>query len=118
MPVFWLVSKYLTWLTLPFWGWMFGFITTESRRLVWKMASSFSDRYLVWGARTISKWRPKKAIEGLRLVSIHGSRDLMFPAHLQGEPKRILKGGNHFMVYHRAEEVSTMINETLKSLVD
>jgi pimeloyl-ACP methyl ester carboxylesterase len=117
MPVFWLVSKYLTWLTLPFWGWMYGFITTESRRLLWQMVRRFSYAYLNWAAKTISKWRPKKAIDGLRTVSIHGSRDLMFPAHLQAEPKRILKGGNHFMVYHRAAEVSAMINEELKSLV-
>jgi len=116
MPVFWLVSKYLTWLTLPFWGWMYGFITTESRRLLWQMVRRFSYAYLNWATKTISYWRPKKAIDGLRIVSIHGSRDLMFPAHLQAEPKRILKGGNHFMVYHRAAEVSAMINEELKAL--
>ena len=116
MPVFWLVSKYLTWLTLPFWGWMYGFITTKSRRLLWQMVRRFSYAYLNWATKTISHWRPKKAIDGLRIVSIHGSSDLMFPAHLQAEPKRILKGGNHFMVYHRAAEVSAMINEELKAL--
>lgn len=118
MPVFWLVSKYLTWITMPLWAWMYGFISAESRRLLWYMVRRFSRQYLSWAARTISKWRPKKAIEGLRIVSIHGSRDLMFPAHLQAAPKRILKGGNHFMVYHRADEVSALINEELKALGD
>lgn len=113
MPVFWLVSKFLTWITIPLWAWMYGFITVESRRLLWQMIRRFSNRYLNWATRNISKWKPKKQLEGLLIVSIHGSRDLMFPAHLQTEPKKILKGGNHFMVYHRADEVSALINEEL-----
>ncbi len=113
MPVFWLVSKFLTWITIPSWAWMYGFITVESRRLLWQMIRRFSNRYLNWATRNISKWKPKKQLEGLLIVSIHGSRDLMFPAHLQTEPKKILKGGNHFMVYHRADEVSALINEEL-----
>jgi pimeloyl-ACP methyl ester carboxylesterase len=116
MPVFWLLSSFLTWLTVPLWGWLFGYLSVESRRLLCKMVSRFSSRYLSWAARSISKWKPKKAIEGLRVLSLHGSIDLMFPAHLQAQPKKILKGGNHFMVYHRAGELSALINEELNAL--
>jgi len=117
VPVFWLLSKIVTWLTVPFWGWLYGFITFESRRLLWQMVKRFSNSYLSWGAMTIAKWKPKKSNEGLRVLSIHGSRDLMFPAYLKAQPKKILKGGNHFMVYHRADDVSAIINEELRSIV-
>ncbi len=114
VPIFWLLSKFLTWLTVPFWGWLYGYKTRESRQLLCKMVNRFSNRYNQWAARTISRWRPKQPIEGLRIVSIHGSRDLMFPAQLVSKPKKILKGGNHFMVYHNANEVSRLINEELQ----
>ena len=117
LPVFWVLSRFTTWLTVPIWGWFYGYVTVESRRLLYQMVSRFSYLYLGWAARTISKWKAKEPIDELRVLSIHGSRDLMFPAHLQAEPKRILKGGNHFMVYHRAAEVSAIINEELKSLL-
>jgi pimeloyl-ACP methyl ester carboxylesterase len=118
MPIFWLVSKFLTWLTMPFWAFLFGFKNRESRKLLWQMVKRFSNRYYRWATRTVSWWRPKKPIEGLKIVSIHGSRDLMFPAYLLTEPKKIVKGGNHFMPYHEAEQVSELINEELRELLD
>jgi pimeloyl-ACP methyl ester carboxylesterase len=118
IPIFWILSKFLTWLTVSIWGWFYGYKTRESRRLLWQMVSRFSNRYHRWAARTISHWRPKEPITGLKILSIHGSSDLMFPAHLLSEPKKILKGGNHFMAYHEPEPVSEMINEVLGGILE
>lgn len=109
LPVYWMIVKSLIRLTAPIWSAWYGYTTPTSRRLLIDMTMRFSNRYHRWATRTISWWRAKPKPEPLRIVSIHGTRDRMFPFRNVTQPKHVVKGGNHFMVYHNAEEVSQLV---------
>lgn len=112
LPLFWLTVKWLNYLTFPLWAWWYGYRTKEARRLFYVMTARFSNRYYRWATRTISRWRPRPQ-RSFPIHSIHGSRDQMFYYKHIREPKTKIPGGNHFMLYHRPEEVSAVVNEVL-----
>jgi pimeloyl-ACP methyl ester carboxylesterase len=117
LPVYWLIAKWMIRLTAPIWSPWYGYKTKTARKLLVDMAMRFSNRYHRWATRTIAWWRAKSKAEleskTLRVVSIHGTKDLMFPFKNIAPIKYPVEGGNHFMCYHEATEVSKLIKQEL-----
>ncbi|MDR0541489.1 MAG: alpha/beta hydrolase [Dysgonamonadaceae bacterium] len=69
-----------------------------------------SAEYLQWAIYHITEWEPK--IECENLFHIHGTKDEIFPFR---QIKNVfgIEGGNHMMVYRRAEDVNRLIAQLL-----
>ena len=63
-----------------------------------------------WSIDAVSKWNNETI--PTNLIHIHGDCDKLLPAKPGGKYE-IVKGGEHFMVYSKAEEVSGIINKIL-----
>lgn len=113
LPIYWLIAKWIIRLTAPIWSPWYGYKTKTARKLLVEMAMRFSNRYHRWATRTIAWWQAKPRAKTLRIVSIHGTKDLMFPFKNISPIKHPVEGGNHFMCYHEAAEVSQLIQVEL-----
>ncbi len=89
---------------------MFGRMTNDDYELFKSMIEDANPRLLSWGIESVLKWR-SPSIDS-EIVHIHGDRDLIFPIK-KIKAAKIIKGGNHYMVVQRAEEISEHINQEL-----
>ena len=96
--------------TLPLWGRLFGIHEKEERTLLMDMFQKQTDSYRMWAIRNLVHWQasPLK----VPLIHIHGTKDRVFPF------ERILscipvEGGDHFMVYRKADEVEAIVKRSL-----
>ncbi|MDH5366068.1 MAG: alpha/beta hydrolase [Cyclobacteriaceae bacterium] len=86
-------------------------IKTESHKQL--LNSIFKDTnvdFVQWAIRQMGHWKRKKRSNAI--VKIHGDKDLMIPIHNSNNDYTI-KGGGHFMVVDRAEEVSNILNKII-----
>lgn len=88
----------------------FGLASKESQDLFLDMMKLQSPELRAWSIKQISQWQNE--FQPKRLVHIHGDRDLIFP-HIFVKNARIIKGGDHFAVFNKAEEVSRIIEELI-----
>jgi pimeloyl-ACP methyl ester carboxylesterase len=61
-----------------------------------------------WAMDTILKWDRTERPAGL--ITIHGDKDKVLPMG-RGKVDYIIKGGGHFMVFNRADEISKILAE-------
>jgi pimeloyl-ACP methyl ester carboxylesterase len=87
---------------------LLGAITAEERSIADHYRSKADPVYLKWAVNTILNW--KNDWQPDSFVHIHGDQDRMFPIRYV-RPTHTIAGGNHFMVYNRAEEVSRLLIE-------
>lgn len=114
LPIWWLTIKFFTFLSFPLWARFYGYRTKVARQLFIQMVSRFSNRYFMWATKTIAYWKPKIDRKLPPILSIHGTADQMFYYRNIKEPKTPIKGGNHFMPYHKADEISIQIQEQIQ----
>jgi len=88
----------------------FGLGSKESQELFLDMMNSQSPQLRAWSIKQISQWKNK--FQPKKLVHIHGDRDLVFP-HIWINDAYLVKGGDHFAIYNKAEEVSRIIEEQI-----
>ncbi|MEM1323579.1 MAG: alpha/beta hydrolase [Bacteroidota bacterium] len=105
-------SKELTLRTFPFWATSFGYPDSDSQRLFTASVARQDNRYLQWALQQLSNWQ---GIDNtlIDLAHLHGEEDRTFPIGLIRQPVTIVKGAGHLMLFHRAEEISSLINELL-----
>lgn len=93
-----------------FQNWRLGVVTEEDRKLANAYRQKFNQQYLDWSIHQILNW--KNDSHPNYLIHIHGDHDLMFPIkRLQAD--YVIKGGTHFMVLNRAEEVNKILKTIL-----
>jgi pimeloyl-ACP methyl ester carboxylesterase len=114
LPIWWLTIKFFTFLTFPIWARFYGYRTKEARQLFRQMVARFSDRYFIWATKTIADWKPNRNRKLPPLISIHGTADQMFYYRNIKNPKKPIEGGNHFMPYHKSEQISILIKEQIQ----
>ena len=105
-------TKKTTLNTFDYWGKYFGYDTKESQNLFKDMVADRSDHYLQWALLQLSKWQEPVAPK-TPTYHIHGSQDKTFPFKLISPPLIKVEGGSHMMVYNRAGEISSMIEEMI-----
>ena len=97
-----------------FWyKWAFGKTTKMERSFVKKMAKGIHPDFTDWAANAAINWDNTEIVPNL--VHIHGDADNLFP-HWYIRNFILVKGGTHFMVYNRADEVSAIILDKLAGL--
>ncbi len=93
--------------------WAFGKTSKLERAFVKKMAKGIHPDFTDWAANAAINWDNTERIPNL--VHIHGDDDNLFPSLYIRDFIRI-KGGTHFMVFNRADEVSAIILQKLEGL--
>jgi hypothetical protein len=87
-----------------------GVTNKEERDMVRNYRKNVDPLYLEWAVHQVINWRNKWQPD--HIVHIHGDKDKIFPVkRIAGG--HIIKGGTHFMIYNRAEEISNLIAEEL-----
>lgn len=85
-----------------------GIETEEDYRLAKELVHSTSGPFLRWSIRQSWTWNPESAPPA-NLVHIHGTADRIFPARFVN-PDIWIKGGGHFMIVSRADEISALLD--------
>ena len=85
----------------------FAIKTASHKQLLDTIIKDSDTDFVQWAIRQMGNWNRKNRIEGI--IKIHGDNDLMIPIH-NAEKDYTIKGGGHFMVVDRAEEVSEILN--------
>jgi pimeloyl-ACP methyl ester carboxylesterase len=90
--------------------WLFGTKTEDERKTLRRILKETNEVYLEWSINAILNWRCKEKPNGI--FHIHGTKDKILPIRFV-QPDETIKGGRHFMVLSRAEEVSEAIRKEL-----
>jgi len=97
-----------------FWyRWAFGPLTSKEKTFVKAMARGIHPDFTDWASETAINWKNKELVPNV--VHIHGDQDNLFPIGYIKDAI-VVKGGTHFMVFNKAEEVSAVILEKLNGL--
>jgi pimeloyl-ACP methyl ester carboxylesterase len=89
--------------------WFFGTKTKSERILLNDIIKDTDPVFLKWAIGRIAHWTNSKVQKNL--YHIHGTKDRLLPlVHAD----LVIKGGGHFMILNRAEEITKMV----RSLVD
>lgn len=95
--------------------WFFGVKSKTEKALLRNAIKKTSPKFIKWAISQILSWKNKERL--LNVFHIHGTADRLFWFLKVKADVRIEKGG-HFMVYNRAEEISTFIvNEISKKFL-
>lgn len=83
----------------------------DEKKMVASFRQSIGDEYMQWAIDTIVRWKNVTIPENL--THVHGTSDKIFPiSNIKAD--YLIGGGGHFMVYNRAEEVSSILNNVLR----
>ena len=89
----------------------FGIFKEEEKQLFAEMLLSCPAGYLKGAMRMILDWKNNDFPESI--IHIHGDTDYLFPIR-KIKNSISIKGGTHFMPYHKAEEVEKILLEVLR----
>ncbi len=87
--------------------WLFG---TEKRELLKSILDDSDLKFTKWAIKELTSWRNIESLDNC--IKISGSRDKLIPP-AKNKKEKLIKGGQHFMIVDRANEISKIINETL-----
>lgn len=93
--------------------WFFGTKLAQEQELFRTILRESSPGYVKWAVHEILNW--KRQVRPENIVHIHGDKDKIFPIQFV-KPDIIINGGEHFMVYTMADEVSKEINRVLSEI--
>lgn len=85
----------------------FSIKSKEESKLLKSIIHDTDNNFLVWAINEIMKW--KKQETKVELIHIHGDDDKIFTKRKVNNVIWV-KGGGHFMVLNKAEEISEIIN--------
>ncbi len=99
-----------------FWyPWAFGKTTKMEKSFIKKMAKGIHPDFTDWATDAAINWDNTAIVPNL--LHIHGDKDNLFPScYLKNKDFVLVKGGTHFMVYNRADEVANIVLEKLAGL--
>ena len=89
-----------------------GISTPEEIELVRSYRRNAPQPYMDWAINQVLNWRNDWS--PAQLYHVHGDADRLFPIR-KIAPTHIIKGGGHFMIMNRAEEVSEVLKEILNN---
>jgi esterase/lipase len=89
-----------------------GVSTEEEREMVRAYRRNADPQYLEWAINEVVNWKNNWQPENI--VHIHGDKDKIFPVK-KVNAHYIVKEGTHMMIYNRANEIGTYIEEKLNS---
>lgn len=84
--------------------------TEEDAALLRSFLSRQKNGYMRWAIKTIINWQSNAT--PAPVFHIHGTKDRPFPFH-RVRPTHVIKGGGHFMVLNRYEQMNAILQEIL-----
>lgn len=87
--------------------------SAEGRRLFLEMLHDSDPDLMRFGATSIVNWVPPQNF--LPTIRIHGTNDRVFSASKVTDATMI-EGGNHFMIFEKGEEITTILAEKLATI--
>jgi hypothetical protein len=87
-----------------------GIKTKDEDLLMRKLLADTDIGLLKWSIDTIVNWHSKPVVQNL--LHIHGNADKLLPIKFT-RTDYVVEGGEHFMIYSKAEEISAILNEIL-----
>ena len=88
--------------SFKYWAKSFGYESAEEQDLFLRMVGVQQDAYLRWALKILSEW--KGITQNAPVTHFHGDHDKTFPFRRIQEPVRRIAGGNHMLVWNRAEK--------------
>lgn len=88
------------------------FLGTAKRAMVKEILNDMEADFTHWALSELMKWDHDEVMKNC--IKISGSRDLLMPLR-KSKNNSVIKGGTHFMIVDRANEVSMLINNIIKS---
>ena len=89
-----------------------GIETAEEKEIVHTYRKNIDQDYANWAINNILNWKNKEAHENL--YHIHGDKDRIFSVK-KVNPDHIIKGGGHFMILNKSEQVNSWISSILEN---
>lgn len=108
-----LFTKELSIKTVKYWGKSHDLVSQEEQDLFRSMVGQYSNHYLQWALRTLSKWSPPKLLPNTAIFHLHGTNDKTLPFSLINKPDATIIDGSHIMVLKRHAEISKIIQREL-----
>ncbi len=84
--------------------------TDKEKEIASDFIDSLNEDYLSWSMRTISRWKNTEV--PCSTCHIHGNKDMLLQSSFV-EADHIIEGGNHFMIFNKADEINPIINSIL-----
>ncbi|MCZ4222300.1 alpha/beta fold hydrolase [Pedobacter rhodius] len=91
-------------------NYFFGTKLKEERELLKNIIEDTDAHFLKWAIGSILSW--KNNTKPKKLFQIHGTNDKILYTN-KVEPDFSIKGGTHFMVYQKANEISALISKLI-----
>ena len=76
-----------------------------------KMINDSNENHIIWAQKAASDW--DNILIPNNYIHIHGTRDEIFPINCV-KPSHVIKGGTHYMIMDRAEEIANIIKSEIK----
>ena len=108
----WLGYKLLTQLGLWLGDWLFGTRSKAESALLKEIIHDTDETFFRWAWHRVASWNNRHIPPGL--VHLHGNKDHMLPIWFI-RADRVISGGTHLMVLNRAEELSNLLIDILRT---
>lgn len=85
---------------------------THNKKLLTEILDETDLDFAKWAVIELINWKNLDRIDNL--IRIHGTHDKLIPLK-STKTVKLINGGEHFMIVDRAEEISEIINEEIKT---
>lgn len=93
-------------------GWLAQyFFGTKEGKLLQDILDDTDPKFSKWAIKQLLSWGNTQKLE--HVLKIGGSKDKLIPCKADANTK-LIKGGAHFMIVDRADEISRIINQELR----
>ncbi|NHE59159.1 alpha/beta hydrolase [Cyclobacterium plantarum] len=86
---------------------------TNNGKLLNSILDDTDLRFAKWAANELVNWSNLDRVENV--IRIHGTKDKLIPWRGSGKVE-LIDNGEHFMIVDRADEISKIINEKIKTI--
>ncbi len=91
--------------------WFFG---THNKKLLQEILNDTDLTFSKWAIMQLCSWRNTEPL--INVIKISGEKDKLIPAE-KDQRTVVIENGEHFMIVDKAEEISKVINESLKRIL-
>ena len=92
---------------------LFSISASNDKFLLQEILTASNPDFSKWAINEIVNWKRKTSPENI--IRIHGNKDRVLPI-INFKPTYLLKGGGHFMIVNRADEISKILELELSTV--
>ena len=92
--------------------WLFGARTPDEKQLLATIFKNTDVQFMRWAFTAIGNWQSSFIEKPTNVFHIHGTHDRILPLGNM-KPDVVIEGGEHLMVYSRADEINLLLEKEL-----